>query len=715
MYIHGRPFASQLDLPAPLYRWKGADNSSVLALRPAEVWYRTPHNVFSEDVIWAADQARIGICVARETGQDTVVLWGLGDHGGGPTREDLKQLRTIIEKMKDSDVVVRHSTPEAYLQRVSDCLDNAPEFEGEIQRVFAGCYTSVAPIKRKMRQVESDLASAERWASIAWWRYGINYPADDLRNAWKRLMLTAFHDVLAGALIENALPGVKDMFGFAHDVARRIIVSRQHALLPKFTPTPDTIPLYVLNPHAQTVKAHVSGNFLRSYAKQIDRGAFSLFDDENQLVVHQESGGSPVLEGSTMQPFISFVAAVPAMAARRYEIRFENPPADTANALRFVEGDEDITVANKWWKASFSQTEGGLGELQDQVTGRDVLKDHVGLQVMADTGHAWGGMVRANFNQPVGKFEPLDSAELGAFVGEDNDHSGRPVRIIHYGPVSVTVECVTRWQLSHAQIRYTFYAELPQLDIDIHLYMQARQKMIKFVMPFDLPDVRVTCETPYGSTKRKADSTEHSYGRWLQLQTKDLSIGLANNGQNAFDVTHDGTLGLSLTRGAVYSAWDNLLPLNPNKSYSFMDQETVKTRFRIISETDTDDIMDRLVPLTLDLNHPLESFFVYHPPTPFVNDPAQPLPFLDVEPTNIVVGALKKADTENALVIRLYEAAGKATEARIVLDGTESKTFLFGPHEIKTFCIVRKGKKKVWHICNLLEETKQHTNLEKNY
>jgi alpha-mannosidase len=704
MYIHGRPFASQLDLPAPLYRWKGADNSSILTLRPAEVWYRTPHNVFSEDVLWAIDQARIGIRIAQDTGQDSVVLWGLGDHGGGPTREDLKQLRTIIEELKDSDVVVQHSTPEAYYKRVQEYADTAPEFEGEIQRVFAGCYTSIAPIKRKMRQVEAALASAERWASIAWWRYDISYPADDLRNAWKRLMLTAFHDVLAGAIIENALPGVKDMFGYAHDVARRIIVSRQHALLPKVSPTPDTIPLYVLNPHAQTVKAHVSSNFLRSYSNQIDRGAFSLFDDNNQLIVHQESGGSPVLENSTTQPFISFVASVPAMTVKRYEIRFEEPPTKTIDEIISVEDEEDISVANKWWKASFSKTEGGLVELQDQVSGKNVLKDHVSLQAMADTGHAWGGMVRANFNQPVGKFEPLDSAELGAFVGEDNDHSGSPVRIIHKGPVFVTVECVTKWRLSYSQIRYTFYSELPQLDIDIQLYMHARQKMIKFVLPFDLPDMQVTCETPYGSTKRKADSTEHSYSRWLQLQTRDLSIGLANNGQNAFDVTDDGVLGLSLTRGAVYSAWSNLLPLDPNKSYTFMDQETLTTRFRIIAGADSHHIMGYSIPMALELNQPLEVFFVYNPPTPPENAAEHPIPFLQVEPANIIVGALKKADMENALIVRLFEAAGKSTKARIVLDDSDYKTVFFSPYEIKTWMIKRNGKNIVWHNCNLLEE-----------
>jgi alpha-mannosidase len=606
--------------------------------------------------------------------------------------------------MKNSDVEMRHSTPEAYLSRVKHSGYQAPVFDGEIQRVFAGSYTSVAPIKRRMRQVEAAMYSAECWASIAWWRYGIEYPAEDLRNAWKRIMLNAFHDVITGALIENALPGVNDMFGFASDVARRIIVSRQHTMLPNVASTPDAIPLYVLNPHAQTMKAHISGNFLRSYANPISRGTFRLLDDEGRHVVHQESGGSPVLEGSDMQPFIGFVADVPPMMAKRYEIRFDDFQISTAHSPTIVEDGNGIAVENRWWKAIFNRAKGGLAQLHDRNSGRDVLNSHICLKAMADTGHAWGGMERAVFSQTVGEFKPLTSAQLGALVGEEVNRSGQAVRVIHCGPVSVTVECVTMWRLSQARIRYTLYAELPQLDIDVRLYMQARQKMIKLAMPFALSGVKVTCETPFGSAKRTADSTEHHYGRWLRLDSDQLSIGLANNGQYAFHVSEHGTLGLSLTRGAVYSAWDDQLPLDPNKSYSFMDQETLDTRFRMIAGTEVDDITDRLIPLGLELNHPLEFFFVYHPPTPPDGAPAQPLPFLQVEPATVVLSALKKADTEDALIVRLYEAAGKAVEARIILEGSEPKTVMFKPHEIKTWHIMNKRDGMMWTACNLMEE-----------
>jgi alpha-mannosidase len=290
------------------------------------------------------------------------------------------------------------------------------------------------------------------------------------------------------------------------------------------------------------------------------------------------------------------------------------------------------------------------------------------------------------------------------FVGEDDDHSGRAMRVIHAGPVSVTVECLVGWQHSRASIQYTFYAELPAIDIAVRLYMQARQKMIKLVLPFDLPDLRAVCEVPYGVAERTADATEHSYARWLRLESPDFSVGIANNGQSAFDITPAGVLGLSLSRGAVHSAWDDTMPLDPNRSYTFMDQEQIDTRFRLIAGQDRAAVTANVIPAALELNQPLEHFFAYYPPTPPDHAPAQAVPFLSAEPETVAIGAIKKADRGDALIIRLYETVGRTTTATIRFEGSAPQTATFGPHEIRTWRVTRNDDGITWQACNLLEE-----------
>lgn len=704
LYIHCRPVVSALDLPAPLYRWRGMDGSEVLTVRPAGVFYCTPNREYTVERQDALAQARTGIALARATGQDVLVPWGLGDHGGGPTRADLEKLRALIDEMADADVIVRHSTPEAFLARVQPQMDAVPVHEGEIQRTAPGCYTSIAPIKRRMRQVEALLSSAERWAAAAWWRHGTPYPAQALRDAWKRLSFNTFHDILPGSSIEHALPGVFDIFGAAADSARRILVRSQHAALPNVAPVPDTVPLYVLNPHGTRMQAYIGTNFLRSYTLAENKGPYALYDDQGQRVIHQERGGSPVLEGSIMQPFLGFVADMPPLTARRYEIRFEHTPLSPVDALDVTQDADGITVQSRWWRARFEHAAGGLVSLLERASGRELLQAAVQVIAARDTANAWGGIPGAVYSAPVAVFASLSAAEIGAFVGQEDDRRGQAVRVLHQGPVAVTVESLAGWQHTRASVQVTLYAALPHLEISVRLYMQARQKMIKLVLPLDLPHSAVTCEVPYGVAPRTADRTEHPCVRWVRLHTDALTVGVANNGQSGFDVSPAGVLGLSLSRGAVHAGGSEHLPLDPNRSHTFMDQEQIDTRFRLVAGADHQTVSGQLVLAAAELNQPLEHFFLYHAPALPDSAPAAPAPFLRIEPETVLLGALKKADLRDDLVIRLHEAAGLATEARVSLDGAPPFTVQLRPHAIKTLVVTREGARVRWRESNLLEE-----------
>ena len=702
LYIHCRPTADQLLLPAPLYRWRGVDGSDMIALRPDAGWYCTPQPG------QALEQARRGIAIARATGQDVLVPWGLGDHGGGATRHDLQQFRDLIAEMAESDVEVRHSTPEAYLARIrGPVAANLPETASDLQRTLSGTYTSMATIKRQMREGEALLSSAERWASIAWWRFGRAYPADELRTAWKRLMFNTFHDILAGSLIENAVPGVDDIFGHAHDLARQIIVRSQHALLPDAPSRPDTIPLYVFNPHSAPIRALATLNFLSAYAPPPRRRPFALFDDTGAPVRFQTSGGSAVLADDTWQPYISFIADMPPLAVRRYEIRFEQPTETAGGGLLAAHEDEaGITIENAWWRIRFDRALASLTELIWKDAGRNLLNAPVRLSAMCDVGHAWGGENRVVYNEPLGTFTALTGAEVAAFTGLEAGR-GPALRMTAQGPVSVTVECLVGWQQNRAALRFTLYADLPWIDLDTRLHMQARRKMIKLVWPFALAEPRIVCEIPYGTTEYPPDSTEYPYGRWLRLETEGLAVGVANSGQYGFDASPDGTLRLSLARGAVHSSWEGdpgTAPPDPARSYTYMDQTQIDTRFRLLAATSPHLIAAQLIPAALELNQPLERFFMYYPPTPPELAPSSPSPFLRVEPATVVVAALKKADARDALVVRLAETIGQNTTARVTLENHAPQVFTFRPHEIKTFMVTRRASGAAWKACNLLEE-----------
>lgn len=694
LYIHCRPIETQLELPGALYRWRGVDGTEVLALRPDTGWYGTPRKG------QALEQAQNGIEQALQTGRDTLVTWGLGDHGGGATREDLLAFRDIIEQT--TDVEVRHSTPEAYLARMRSQFNDLPVHEGELQRTLMGTYTSIAPVKRQMREGESLLASAERWATIAWWRYGWSYP--DLREAWKRLAFNTFHDVLCGSSLEAAMPGVDDMYGYAHDVARRVIVRSQHALLPADQPTPDTVPIYVLNPHPTRMRAPVGLNILSEYAPPSKQKPITLYDDNNNPVSSQTKGGtSVILDEGTWQPFVGFIADVPPLSARRYEVRFEKPAfSSQTRKLMYLENDRSIMIENAWWKAEFARENAALVNLIEKRSKRQLLAAPVQLFAMQDEAHAWGGENNAVYNVPVAPLTALDDHAVGDFVGMEG-RQGPALRIIAEGAAWVTVECLVGWQHTRASMQFTFYAELPYIDINTRLYMQARRKMIKLSFPFALVNPQAICEVPYGAAERPTDATEYPYNRWIRLETPDMTVGVANNGQYGLDVSDKGLLNLSISRGGIHCSWlEGDIPTD--KSYTFMDQEQIDTRFRLLAAQDKDEVAAQLITAALELNQPLERFFSYYPPTPPEGAPSRPRPFLTVEPATIALGALKKAEREDTLIVRLVETVGRTTTATIQLEDDSPQRVEFAPYQIKSFKVTKDAEDIVWQLCNLLEE-----------
>jgi alpha-mannosidase len=135
-----------------------------------------------------------------------------------------------------------------------------------------------------------------------------------------------------------------------------------------------------------------------------------------------------------------------------------------------------------------------------------------------------------------------------------------------------------------------------------------------------------------------------------------------------------------------------------------MDQQQIDTRFRLLAGSVAEDVSAQLILASNELNQPFERFFAYFPPMLPANAPADPAPFLSVEPQTIVLGALKKAEADDALVVRLIETAGQTTTAQARLENASPVSIDFRPFEIRTFKLSRQKESVIWRPCNLLEE-----------
>lgn len=191
----------------PLFYWKAPDGSKVL-VNQEKTWYNSDSR--PGDNI-AAPVVRI----FKETGiKEWLYIYGVGNHGGGPTRAELNYLVA----MRDWPVypVVEFSTTKKYLDRVSELVEKEgirlPEIDHELNFEFTGCYTSQSRIKLANRFGENYLVEAETMATIASKTAGLPYQKELLKEGWINTLFNHFHDILPGSGVRETRERAMGMF-----------------------------------------------------------------------------------------------------------------------------------------------------------------------------------------------------------------------------------------------------------------------------------------------------------------------------------------------------------------------------------------------------------------------------------------------------------------------------------------------------------------------
>jgi alpha-mannosidase len=187
-------------IPHTSFLWEGIDGSRVLTHLP-------PADTYNSDVS-PADLHR-GERNNKERGvaNTSMLLYGFGDGGGGPTREMVAAARRQHDL--DGSPRVDLGTPAQVFEELERALPTPGVWSGEMYLEFhRGTYTSQVRTKQGNRRSEHLLREAELWASTAAVRLGQAYPHDELESAWHTVLLQQFHDILPGSSIawvyENA-------------------------------------------------------------------------------------------------------------------------------------------------------------------------------------------------------------------------------------------------------------------------------------------------------------------------------------------------------------------------------------------------------------------------------------------------------------------------------------------------------------------------------
>ena len=199
-----------LDGDYSLYRWRAPSGKELISY-VEQYWYNS-------GITPRIGQGIFDICKHYNGFKTGLIVYGVGDHGGGPTRRDIE---TAIE-MAQWPVfpTIKFGTIREFFHEAEAIRDQLPVLDHELNFLFPGCYTTQTRIKRGNRKSETVLTDVEAFMSFAQIEAGKAFNKDRHSKAWQDVLYTHFHDILTGSCVqdsrEHAMGRYSDVLAYAN-------------------------------------------------------------------------------------------------------------------------------------------------------------------------------------------------------------------------------------------------------------------------------------------------------------------------------------------------------------------------------------------------------------------------------------------------------------------------------------------------------------------
>ncbi|MCK4646455.1 MAG: alpha-mannosidase [Candidatus Aminicenantes bacterium] len=685
-YLFCRPDSKELVLPADDFLWVGYDGSEILAHR-ARYHYNSERGKARKLVEkFMSENSR------QKTG---LLLWGIGNHGGGPSQEDLEQLHKLMKK--ESGWRIRHGIPEDYFEVLSGTTGELPRYARDLNPWAVGCYTTMSLVKQKHRRLENAYFLTEKMAVHAALQGLMEYPREELHEALEDLLFCAFHDILPGSSIPQVEAYALQRMDHGLEILSRLKAKAFFALLSGEPQAQEgEFPVFVYNPHPYPVEEMIICEFQphepnfnqdtfwlpeikdingKNISFQLEKESSNIsVDHRKRVVFHAE------LKPCQMNRFPCFLKEIESKPKKNK--RAETPLVLKSDTCEVVVNDKT-----------------GLVESY-RIDSVDFLNpDSFRLLVVEDYADPWGMLVRS-FRDVKDSFTLMSREESARFAGVSSSEL-EPVRIIEDGPVRTVVEALFVFNHSSICQRYKIPKKGAELEVEIRVYWNEKDSMLKLSIPTPFQNSRCRGQVAYGVEDFDRMGEELVSQKWIGAVSSDgqYALTVINSGTYGFDFAED-ELRFSLLRSAAYSAHPvgEGIPLVPQDRFEpRIDQGERLFRFWIkggktsdrMSQVDREALVKNEAPVALFCSPSGKG--------------KKPLPSVLVSEGVIQVTAIKMAEENNWLIIRLFEPTGEKRGVCVKVPALNLSFDVSLKHfEIKTMA-VDLASHEVFEV-NLMEE-----------
>ena len=645
-YIFCRPLVPMMELPHMFFEWKGLDGSSVKAAR------------FEDDSIYCSDLGKAVENIKRKMrpweGEDVAfALWGIGNHGGGPSRKDLREVGEFMQEQLGNGVQIMHSTPEQFFAAATP----KASLDGALQPCFVKCYTSVSTLKRRYAELEDKLLMTEKICARAALETDFVYDKKAMDEAQRIMAMIQFHDVLSGtSILEGNVSSLRKA-----DYALEILDEQFSRAFFKLYEGWERgkggeYPFAVFNPHPYEIDDVFDLEMLLLNA------VGSMGPDMYHLEVRDEHGvcvSQLTKESSTInmdrRKRVTVRAKLAPMSLTRFDVKtsiVDRVPVDRTPQTSFDLGGGV--------HADFCQKCGAMTGLSQD--GKQYLGCGAFMPVSySDNEDPWGWWLKTVSND-LTKLECKTS-----------------LRVIERGDVLTRMESEYTTGKSDVRVAYTLYNDLPYVDVKVNASWNDQGKGLKLEIPLK-EFGKFIGQTSFGTQEYDQDLEQCSQ-RFVAVECGDKMLAVFKSGSYGCSV-ENGKLYLTLLNGSVYCAHPaGDLPILPDERYyDYIDLGVHEFSFRVA-------ICERgeLERMATEFCQKPYTLNVYpHGNGTYLNE--SPVVLSDHD---ITLSCFRKLEDETYM-IRLFNNLDTARKCDCTVKGA-SLSLEFGKYEVKTL-LYKNGK-----------------------
>ncbi len=622
--------------PHQLFWWQSPDGSRILSLM------LPPIGSDIDPIKMSAHADSWG----KTTGiANSLWLPGLGDHGGGPTRDMLEK----ASRWQHSPFFpnLNFTSPNSFISDLPHSPNpSLPVWDNELYlELHRGCYTTHADQKQHNRRCEDLLYQTEVFATIAQVTANQPYPKADIDTAWKKLLFNQFHDILPGTSIPEVFTEVNQDWQKVKEIGHRILHESISAITSTIIlpppPFPNAQPILIFNslswPHSSLITLPVPESTPNTTASH-----WAIYDENQQLIPCQIN---PAFSEEQTLYEISFQADLPAIGYQCYWMGVSDRPDSnpTASSQSTENFPENYILENKFLKATIDPNSGHIVHLIEKTTQTEAFSAPGNqLQAFQDKGQYWDAW---NID-PDYAAHPLPDPTL---------HS---IQWIEHGPTHQRLRVRYQFQQSTIEHYYSLEQGTPFLKIETSIDWKETQVLLKANFPLTISSDIATYEIPFGAITRPTNfqtaaeeaKWEVPALRWADLGDQTFGVSILTNCKHGFDASASH-LRLTLLKSPIWP--------DPNA-----DRHLHHFTYAIYPHASTWQTAQTA-------RHAREINI-----QPIIHQPSSQIPtdpnaksshsFLSIHNPNLILSALKPSeDNASEFILRCYEAHGKTADIDI--------------------------------------------------